>query len=292
MRLLKISKDTRYPKSDLAFDDVKKFYDQLPYLYPKIQGQWIILIVEPKPKEIEELFEGGLVPDYLDVRVYARPDVVSSFVAKYPKFAIVEKSKWEAFNDILADLDRVIEDKAAKALYRRCHGSTEMILERLEEIKKNTVGAITFADVDKYVLEDKVIYARDVMFSIWVSCREDIPRKGHILSRYVYMNPDKTADSFVSNLGTKYAFYALRKYIRRAYKDKLRFLDGKDPKDRVLCECIDVDTCTHAYAAFELSNPDQLYVVLEALKGRREDARILTNTLLKHYAKHNVLEQF
>ena len=41
-------KDMDFSSFDYVFEDVKKFEDVLPFLLPKLEGEWRILLVEPK----------------------------------------------------------------------------------------------------------------------------------------------------------------------------------------------------------------------------------------------------
>ena len=58
---------------DYVFEDVKKFEDVLPFLLPKLDGEWHILLVEPKPSYIRTYLDTSVIPSYIHLLITVEP---------------------------------------------------------------------------------------------------------------------------------------------------------------------------------------------------------------------------
>ena len=62
-------KDMDFSSFDYVFEDVKKFEDVLPFLLPKLEGEWRIMLVEPKLSNIRKYMHTTIIPSYKNLNI-------------------------------------------------------------------------------------------------------------------------------------------------------------------------------------------------------------------------------
>lgn len=281
MQIMKLGKDTQFPYSDFIFEKYKDYIKVVPYLIPKIQGTWTVTLVDFTMEQMKEV-EASNLPSFVEIIAYMKADLMEVFLQEFPKYTVNTKSSWDQMIEVIISKKLDATGKALKMLYNRCKGNADEIFRKLNDIEKIIPegGMITEKEVDALVKEEDVIYSRDIILSLLLKGDKGIPSRGNYLSKFKNADTIKLVDRFVSELGRNYAFYALRKYIKKLYDNKMKFIQNKDCKDEQVLKRIDVFTLAHALVCFEMSNPKQLYVVLDEIERRNKNDSDFRRTFL------------
>ena len=281
MQIMRLGKDTQFPYSDFIFEKYKDYIKVVPYLIPKIQGRWTIILVDFTMEQMKEV-EASNLPSFVEITSYMKPDLMDIFLQEFPKYMVNTKSSWDQMVEVIIYKKLDATSKALKMLYSRCKGNIDEIFRKLNDIEKIVPegGMITEKEVNALVKEEDTIYSRDILLSLLLHGDKSIPRRGNYLSKFRNANVTNLVDRFVGDLGRDYAFYALRKYTKKLYDNKMKFIQNKDCKDEQVLKRIDVFTLAHALMCFEMSNPKQLYVVLDEIERRNKNDSDFRRTFL------------
>ena len=186
-----------YKTYDYVFTEVSEFEEINKYLKQKLNGEWVIVFLRPDLVEIKKLMD---VKTDLDVTVVtSQSNIDELHISGYES-----QTRYEKFIQIVGKSKVQFEQKALYELYRRIAGNFERLESYLEEMEKVGDKTFTKRDVQSYVPDDSSVYASDVL-------------------RAFLMN-------FKSSLGSKYAYYALRKSAFALVKDKEALLTGNKCK--------------------------------------------------------------
>lgn len=66
-------KDLSFSSYDYVFEDILKFEAVLPFLLPKLEGEWNIMLVEPKISYIRAYLDTSLIPSYIHLVITLDP---------------------------------------------------------------------------------------------------------------------------------------------------------------------------------------------------------------------------
>lgn len=282
IRILKQDKKAFLSSNDYIFEKVKEYEAIEPLLkYPKIDGTWEIALLGFNSKIIEEIINKDL-PEYLTINAYLDARTLNYILSKYPKYQVENKSKWEAYLEALNEYNITIDRRASSELFKRTKGDIDTIRELLNEIIEfNTdITNITIKHVNSVALKHEVLYPRDVILSAMLKSNDSVPRKGSMLSKYKYGNPYDKLEKLKQSLGQDVAFYALKKYCKNLYLDKLRQLDAKECKEKEVVKIVDVYEILHAYLNFVYGNPKQLNAIFYNIVERRNNDSLFTKEIL------------
>lgn len=246
----KLSRDTPFNRFDYVFEDEKRFDKLLPYLYPKLEDTWSVAIIEPKMPYIRTLLTTSYTPNWIDITVFLDKGGYDQISLEFPKILEVEKSPWEQYMELLKTRDVTIADNAAKELYFRAGprlGDLEAALDKLKDIE-----SISLKDISKVFPPVSRVYAKQVA--------------------QAFLNQDKKAwflySKLEQELGIEYAYYSIRKYINKLFKEKDDYLLNKPTKDKAVTS-IDAYSVNLAYFLFSQStSPKQLPAIMSCVERR------------------------
>lgn len=242
-------------KFDYRLDKPDRFFSLLPYLYPKISGEWRIELVGIDIKVVREILDYTAVPDYINLSLVLAQDVLALLQAERPEIVATKKTIWEYYNDLIAKLPVLIESKAASMLYHRLPKDRILIRQTLDNLVTlcEEKGTITVSDVKGVTLNHRVYYANQVI---------------RAFAEYD-KNRWRIFDQFELDLGTEYAFYALRKYVRKLLKEKSAYLVNKTYKDSNV-ECVDTYMIMFFIDRFNRYKPKQLLCIFSEFDSIRK----------------------
>lgn len=270
MELIQYKRDTKPAlHSDFVFDNLKDFRKIEPALYPKIEGEWVISLMDLRVQEVRDLIKEK-PKEYIKVYCFIKQDALDVLRLEVPKLQAKNKSRWDMYLEAIAEYPKLMDVNAGRELYKRTSGNPEKIKEVLQELLLlfEEEETITVKHLDAVTLPRETVYAKDVLLSFFLYSNTRVPSKGSMLSRYKYLKPWTQYDILVNELGDKGTFYSLRKSIRTLYNEKCDYLRGKDAKDKEFMQTIDAFELAHALILFELGNPAQTSYILETIERR------------------------
>lgn len=270
----KYDRKKRYDKYDYVFETLKNYLSVAPYLTKRLDGEsWQVAIVDFPMKELRELLKEK-DRDHVIVDIFVKQELMEILVQENPELQKREVSKWDLFREYLDSLSLILDGKAERELYNRTGGDIEKASVIISELTKFEIKErlITVKHLNMVSVENKNVYARDVLITALVLNNELVPRKGHPLARYKYKNVLDLYEDLIATLGEKYAFRALKKSATKLLEGKIKYLDGSLPltdKSLPLYEVIDVYEVLHAKVLLSQSNELQARICLLQILNRR-----------------------
>jgi hypothetical protein len=253
VKLTELTKDFKAKNADYVLDKEDKLLALLPYLLPKLKGDWYVVMVDPRMSLIRNLLDSNLVPEYVKLEMVIDPGFLDQLTAERPSLKVTHNSVREIYDTYIATFPKTIDPRAKDEIYYRIGPNLSSLREALDILSEKVVeDNVTIKDVRLYIPDHRRVYASTVMKSFLL--KEE--------KRWDLLN------TYEKDLGTDFAFYALRKYSRKLLKEKNDYLKNKEVKDR-LVERVDSFTIMHAVYAFELAtSPIQLYIVMNIIDKR------------------------
>lgn len=240
---------------DYVFEDSDKFLSVLPFLTPKFEGDWNVLVVEPKLPFVRYCLDTESVPEYINLVITLEAALLEQLYLERPALAVVEKSNWDLYLDMLAAFPSVLDNRSMREIYRRCGPKEDNLRAALNTLSVYPV--ITLTEVNKHFAPVSRIYANQVMRSFLLGRFRQAWRQLSMLEE---------------EIGQTVAFYAMRKNIRYLFQEKNKYLRNEDTAER-LVETVDVYSIIYMYQLFEsATNPAQLYPILLMFEGRSKYA--------------------
>lgn len=244
-------KDMDFSSFDYVFEDVKKFEDVLPFLLPKLEGEWRILLVEPKLSYIRTYLDTSIIPSYLNLIITVEPNQLEHLYLERPQLVEKERTSWDIYMDLIKEFPIPMDDKAMRELYYRTGQKEENLRAALDQLLDYPV--ITMREINRHFAPVNRVYANQVM-------------RAFLFGRY------KQAWAMLSMLereiGSTVAFYALRKNIRKLFSEKCKYLQNETVTEKTV-ERVDGYTIILMYWLFETAtSPDQLYPILLMFERR------------------------
>lgn len=293
-RVLGYTRGKFLKKADYTFEKLKDFEKILPYLYKKIEGSWEISLLRFDLKDILHVKEELIVPEYVHLNVYLAKDVMLKFLEKYPELKEKEKSNIEQYKELLASFPKTLTKKAISELYSRLHGNIKRIQETLQELAEKTQDktVIDIKDINQVTIVNDTVYAKDVLYTFLLYDCEKIPKRGHKLSRYRYRyrKPWDLYEKLVSELGTEYAFYAIRKQVDNLVADKIKYMHNEEYKEFAV-EYVDVYALADLYQSFHLYSYNALYVLMNEILRRKRNDSIFKDKTITYYDQLYYVDQ-
>lgn len=245
-------KDMDFTSYDYVFEDVKKFEDVLPFLLPKLEGQWKILLVEPKLSFIRTYLDTSVIPSYIHLLITVEPNQLEQLYLERPNLVEKERTNWDVYMDLIREFPVPMEDKAMRELYYRTGPKEDSLRTALNELVDYSF--ITMREINKHFAPVTRVYANQVI-------------RAFLLGNY------KRAWAMLSvlerELGSLIAFYAMRKNVRRLFAEKCKYLQNESTKDSTV-EKVDGYTIILMYWLFESATaPEQLYPILLMFERRQ-----------------------
>lgn len=238
-------KDLSFSSYDYVFEDILKFEAVLPFLLPKLEGEWNIMLVEPKISYIRAYLDTSRIPSYIHLVITLDPSQLEQLYLERPQLAVKEKTPWDIYMDLIKEFPVPIADKALREIYYRVGPKEEALRGALHTLSEYPV--ITLQEVNKHFAPVERVYANQVV-------------RAFLLKRF--KNAWKMLSMLESEIGSTIAFYAMRKSIRRVFTEKCKYLQNEDTKEW-LAENVDGYTIIRLYWLFESAkSPAQLYPIL------------------------------
>lgn len=252
------SRDVRIYDVDYLLEDSEKFLKLIPYLKKKIEGEWRIAILEPDIQFVRKVEDENLVPDFVTLELYLDKSVAERLITERPKLFVEKKTPYEKYLDTIGELKVLIESKAATDLYRRVGVNKEKLSEYLVHLASTVDGIIKVSDVRREVPDERKVYSSDVINSFIMH------------DRYRW----KKYETLVSELGTSYAYYSMRKYTERLIAEKNRYLLNEETELRNIDKLNAPGICL-AYMIFHTTKVSELDLCMYLLDNKEMARRIL-----------------
>lgn len=253
IKLRKKAKSFSTDGADYVLEKFEKFDEILAMLTPKFDGNWNIVMIDPKLKLINDLITVKRIPEWVDLLIYTSDKKIEEIALNHPEYQPKEMTVKERFEEIVAKIDTVITSDASKSLlsmYRQQPDEVEEVLHRLD--KDPEVERITRKELAQNIVYVKRTYVSDVLLAFITgdSRRWDMYNKVH------------------AELGTDIMYYAMYKYVNKLLHEKADYLKNKDVTIYAVRQ-IDAATIDYVYTLFANShNSSQLVVLLHAIENR------------------------
>lgn len=281
MRIIKYSKEVTLPKADYIFEKLSDFKKVAPYIKRKIEGEWLIILLNFSYKQVEEVIAMD-VDECANLHFYVAEDIRDKLALKYPSAIVKDKSRYDIYLEYVDSLNLTTNDKVIREIYVRNKGNLEEIKICINKLILETqdVGEITLKDLDKIIAKDDVVYAKDVVYAYLLYDIDDVPRKGSRLSKYKFLNRKDLKDKLLDNISERTAFYSCRKVLKNLYDEKVKYLNAKECKELDVCKVLDYYTIAHAWLTFKLAKPSHFEICLMEIERRKNNDSIFTRTIL------------
>ena len=181
---------------------------------------------------------------------------------------------------------------ALKELYSRFHGNIAKIEEIAQDLLEITAekDVIDVKDINKIAVKEEIIYAKDVLYTFLLHDCELIPKRGHRLAGYRWKRPWELYYKLIDNIGTKYAFYAMRKQVDFLVKENIKYMHNEDYKEEIV-EYIDVYQLADLYQMFYLYNHNALYVIMDEIERRKHNDSLFKGQSFTNYTERYEVKQ-
>lgn len=245
-------KDMDFSIYDYVFEDIKKFESLLPYLLPKLEGSWDILLVEPKLSYIRTYLDTSVIPSYIHLLITVDVNQLEQLYLERPTLVEKERTPWDIYMEMIKAFPIPVDDKALREIYYRTGPKEENLRAALDELSK--YPSISMKEVNRHFAPVTRVYARQVMHAFLLGRFKQAWKLLSILER---------------EIGNTVAFYALRKSIRKIFQEKCKYLQNEDIKEHIV-ERVDGYTITLMYWLFESAkSPYQLWPILFMFERRQ-----------------------
>lgn len=245
-------KDMGFDGYDKVYEKADDFFSVIPYLVPKLEGAWKYLILEPKLDAVRTLLDTNIVPSYVTVVLAVESNQLQQLYMERPQLVKKEKTAWDHYMDLIAVFPVPLDDKAMREIYYRCGPKEENLAAALEELKDYSY--ISMREVNKHFAPKERVFASQVVRAFLT-----------YNNRYKW----KMLNQMETEIGTRVAFYAMRKSVRAIFREKRKYLNNESIKDRHISGYSTYDI-TLLYALFETAtNPSQLYPILYMFERRQ-----------------------
>lgn len=256
IKLALLKKKSKFPEADYILDKPEMFFSLLEVLTPKFKGNWEIVLVDPKLKEVKSLIDNG-IPEYINCTIMLVQAKLDNVVMDHPTLAPKTLSPKDEYKEMISSLKHVMEDRAMWMLYNAMGPNMQLLQEALDKLDAECEELyITVKQVQQTFAVSKRVYASDVLRAFLI----------HDRYRWFKLN------TLTKELGEEYAYYAIYKQVRELLADKNKYLHNEDVKNR-LVGTVDAPLICYAYVLFANSNSwRNLHGVLHDLEERNQYA--------------------
>lgn len=256
IQLFKYTKDVQIPDADYVFDKTDKLMDLINLLTPKFNGNWEIIIIDPKIKYVKGLLENKTIPEWITISIYLVSKKLDMIILEYPSYSPKDKTKKDLFAEMLTSLDHIIDEHAKNLLFKAMSNNMLELQKTLIKLDSEcTSEKITVKQVQGAVNYTKPVYASEVInaFILRDTRRWDLYQK------------------LVKEVGMEIAYYACYKQVKELLHSKEKYLHNEDVKQFIV-KRIGAPIICYAYVLFiNSTNHNQLYGLLYALDNRNEE---------------------
>lgn len=244
-------RDMNFRGYDEVYESEDVFQEVLPFLKPKLEGSWNILILEPKLEFVRTCLDTGYVPSYVGLTLAMEQSQLEQLYLEKPKLQKEEKNSWGVYKAMIALFPVPMEDKAMREIYYRVGPNEDKLAEALEQLTDCIY--VNMEEVNKRWAPVQRVFASQVVRTFLLGRRDQAWKQLDILE---------------ANIGTTVAFYAIRKYVRHIFDAKCKYLQNISVKEKFI-DRVSVYDITLLYWLFEeATNPYQLYPTLKLFERR------------------------
>lgn len=252
VEIVPYKRDMNFRGYDTVYEDYKVFEEVLPFLKPKLEGVWSILILEPKLEFVRTCLDTGIVPSYVNLVLAVEQSGLEQLYLEQPKLMKEEKTSWDMYQDLVARFTVPIDVKAMRELYYRVGPSTDKLAEALEELSDCVY--VNVQEINKRWARSERVYASQVVRTFLIGRRSIAWKQLSILE---------------SDLGTRIAFFAIRKAVRKLFAAKSNYLQNVSVKEQFI-DRVSVYDITLLYWLFEeATNHYQLFPIFQMFERRQ-----------------------
>lgn len=253
IKLEAFNNKSKLPEADYVLDKSEKLLSLLEVLTPKFKGEWDILLVDPRIKEVKNLVDLDLIPDYVNCVLYLPQAKLDIVVMDYPKLAPKQKSNKEVYKEMISGLSHMIDKGAMWLIYNTIGSNLSSLQEAIDKLDKECEGTtITVKQVQNTFAVQKRVYASDVLRAFLVKDRY----------RWLKLN------TLVRDLGQDYAYHAIYKQVRELLAQKDAYLHNEDTKGNVV-QIVDAPFICYVYVLFANSTSwRNLYGIMYSIDHR------------------------
>lgn len=250
--LKKKERDMSLYSYDYVFEKVDKFYSRMPFFLPKLEGDWKVALVEPKFNDLSDIMDSSCIPDYLYLTIIVDEKILEQVYLTHPELVKAEKTNWEKYKDLLTTAPFSMDDKVMRELYYRAGPREKDLREALNTLSVYPV--VTMPVLNKHFIKVNRVFASNVVQKFLLGWHKQAWKMLAVLEQEV---------------GSRIAFYAMRKYIRTVYEEKTKYLRNEETKEWIVTK-VDGYTIIRMYTLFEqAASPEQLYPILSVFTEGR-----------------------
>lgn len=253
MQLVLRKPKTKLPEADYVLDNSEDILVLVKVLTPKFDGNWNILLIDPKITLVKKIVDENIIPDYINCSAYINNAKMEKLIMDYPKLTPKQKSVKESYKELVGNLKHLMDTKAMYELYNAIGPNLGELQEALTKLDTECQGdMITVKQVRAAFNCVRRVYASEVMLAFFSR------------DKYRWYKLEK----LVKDLGDAYAYNSLYKFTSNLLKEKNKYLHNEDTKLRAV-ENVDGMLCCYAYALFANSHSyHNLYGIMLALDNR------------------------
>lgn len=244
-------KDMNYQGYDKVYESSEEFEEVLPFMGPRLEGAWNILILEPNLAFVRSCLDTGMIPSYVFLTLAVEQAQLDQLYLERPKLAAEERTPWKAYMELISKFPVPMDDKAMREIYYRCGPREDKLAEALEQLLE--CRYVTMTEVNKRFAPRVRVYANQVVRT-FLTGRRDVAWK--------------QLSMLENELGTSFAFYSMRKAVRKLFKSKAKWLRNETVKENYIDQ-VRYDDLIFLYWHFEVAtSPYQLYPILKMFERR------------------------
>lgn len=256
-------KHTKFGEYDYLIETKDELVKLYPVCMPKLQGEWLIVVVDPSIKDAKEILEErDRIPKFFNVTLFISQNKITDILNDYPEFVKKKKTNFEMFKEFISTLKHPITNEAASYAYKAANGNLDELEDSIRRIDTALEkDMITLKDIQSEFVYTKRIYTSQVVKEFLFKDRY----------RYSHYN------TWLNELGMQYAYNSMYKTIKHYVKEKKDYLEGKDVKNIFVMEKVDNVTLSTLYLLFYNSTH---YSQLESILYEFDQ---ITNERLRRY---------
>lgn len=244
-------KDMNYQGYDKVYESSDEFETVLPFMGPRLEGAWNVLILEPSLQFVRNCLDTGYIPSYVQLTIAVEPAQLEQLYLERPKLADEEKTPWTAYMELVKKFPVPMDDKAMREIYYRCGPREDKLAEALDQLLDCTY--VNMTEVNKRFAPQTRVYANQVV-------RTFLTGKRNVAWKQLSM--------LETEIGERMAFFSMRKAVRKLFKSKARWLRNETVKERYIDQ-VRYDDLIFLYWQFEAAtSPYQLYPIMQMFERR------------------------
>lgn len=256
IKIVQYKRNMKIQEADYVLDKSEKLLDILVNLTPKFEGNWEIVLLEPKIKFVKKLLEDIILPEWVNIYLYLSNKKMEAVVLEHPGLQPKAKSIREEYDTMISSLNHLIDKNAKDAILRAIGNNTTQLQETLTLLDKECEGQkITLKQVQSTLNYSSRVYASDVLKAFMT----------HDVKRWdLYYK-------LLHELGPQITYYALYKQVKQLLDDKYAFLHNEDVKSYI-ARNVDAAFICYVYTIFcNSTDYRQLVALLHMIDNRCED---------------------